>query len=153
MAQSRRRGKDVVIPIILVAFAAVYGWQAMRLPVRNIPGSVGISFVPLLLAGLLAFLSLLLFGQVLRGAVPPAGGDVPGWGQAAGVIGIIGAYIVLLVTVGFLLASPPFVAVAMWRCGARRPWFVLATAVGVTGAVWLVFWSLFGVPLPRGPLG
>ncbi len=152
MVQPKRLGRDLVVPLILLGFALAYAWQTLRLPTRNIPGSVGISFVPLLLSGLLVFLSLLLLVQGLRGPTWPAG-DVPGWGQAVSVVGIMGAYIGFLVAVGFLLASPPFLAVAMWRCGARHPWFVITTAVGITGAVWLVFWSLFGVPLPRGPLG
>lgn len=153
MVQAKRLRGDVVIPLVLVVLAAGYAWQAARLPVRDIPGTVGVSFVPLLLAGLLAFLALLLLGQGLRrGTAQAEAGDIPGWGQAAGVVLLMGAYVGLLVTVGFLVASPPFLAVAMWQCGARRPWFVFAVAIGITGTVWLVFWSLFGVPLPRGPL-
>jgi hypothetical protein len=153
MAEAKRLRVGIVVPLVLLGFAALYAWQAMRLPVRNIPGSVGISFVPLLLAGLLAVLALVLLGQGLRAADMPPPGNIPPWGQAGCVVGVMGAYVALLVTVGFLVASPLFLAVAMLRCGERRAWYILAVALGITGAVWLVFWSLFGVPLPRGPLG
>jgi hypothetical protein len=152
MEWAKRFRGDGVIPVILLIFAGGYAWLTMRLPARNIAGTVGVSLVPLLLAGLLALLALLLLAQGLRRGASPAAGEVPGWVQAGSVVGMMAVYIVALTKVGFPLATPPYLAITMWQCGARRPWYILGMAVAITTAVWIVFWSLFGVPLPRGPL-
>src|SRR3989304_9423347 len=82
MPKARRARDDLVVAPALLAFAAGYGGLALRLPERNIPGSVGLDFVPLLLAGTLAMLATgLLIGAIRRPAVAPAG-ESPGWGQA-----------------------------------------------------------------------
>jgi cytochrome b561 len=139
----------------LLAVACAYAWMAYNLPVRNIPGSVGLSFVPLLLAGLLAFLTLLLLLQgLLRGSGSPPDAGMPGWARAGAVVGLMLLYICILALtrIGFLMATPPYLALTMWQCGDRRPGFIVSTAVGVTFAIWVTFATLFAVPLPRGPL-
>lgn len=153
MKGAGRAGADIVIALVLLAFAGAYAWLALRLPERNIPGSVGLAFVPLLLAGLLAFLAGLLAVHGLRGPSPPAPPeDMPGWGQATAVVGLMVLYILAMTRIGFLLATPPYLVMTMWQAGARRPGFIALTAVGMTAAIWVVFTTLFAVPLPRGPL-
>lgn len=153
MARGRPAPADIAVPLILLAAAGGFLWLAAGLPQRNIPGSVGLAFVPTLLGALLAFLSALLLLQGLRA---PAGASAneagPGWGQAGLVLGLMAAYILAMTWVGFPLATPPFLAACMWRSGARRPAFIVAMAAVLTGAVWFVFSYLFNVPLPRGPL-
>lgn len=154
MRRAGRAGADIVIALVLLAFAGVYAWLALRLPERNIPGSVGLGFVPLLLAGLLALLAALLLLHGLRGSRPPVPSEagMPGWGQAGAVLGLIVLYILAMTRIGFLLATPPYLAITMWQAGARRPGLIALTAVGMTAAIWVVFSTLFAVPLPRGPL-
>lgn len=152
MERAKGTPGPTLVPVILLAFAGAYAWLALRLPPRNIAGTVGVSFVPLLLAALLALLALLLLGQALRHRVAVADAAVSGWLQAGTVLGMMALYIGALDRVGFLLATPPYLAVTMWLSGGRRPWSTVVLAVAITGAVWLVFWSLFRVPLPRGAL-
>jgi len=152
MPKARRARDDLVVALALLAFAAGYGGLALRLPERNIPGSVGLDFVPLLLAGTLAMLATgLLIGAIRRPAVAPAG-ESPGWGQAGLVVSVMLVYILALPYLGFWLATPPYLAVTMWQSGARRPGVILVTAMGLSLALWAVFIALFAVPLPRGSL-
>lgn len=154
MTGARRAGGDIVIALVLLVFAGAYAWLALRLPERNIPGGVGLAFVPLLLAGLLALLAALLLWHGLRESRPPAPpeAEMPGWGRAGAVVGLMVLYVLAMTRIGFLLATPPFLAITMWQAGARRPGFIALTAVGMTAAIRVVFSTLFAVPLPRGPL-
>lgn len=152
---SRSRA-DTAIAVILLGVAGGYAWLAHQLPERHIPGSVGLDFVPLLLAGLLAILAASLFVRGRRrgrGLAPPAGpaGEMPGWIQAGAVVGLMVLYVAATTRVGFLLATPVYLAVTMWQSGARRPGFIALHAIGLTLAVWVAFYTLFKVPLPRGP--
>lgn len=153
MERGRRGRPDPLIALVLLAFAGGYGWLAFNLPERNIPGSVGLDFVPKLLAGLLSLLAVLLFVQGPgRGPGDPPGAEGAGWAQAAVVVGLMVAYVAALTHLGFLLATPPYLAVSMWRTGARHPGFILLVAVAMTVAARIVFVTLFAVPLPHGLL-
>jgi hypothetical protein len=107
--------------------------------------------VPLLTAGLLGLLGLVLAVEAARGRLVDARAAAPGWGQAARVLGLLAVYVAGLAWLGYFEATLPFVALAMWLGGARSPLLVGAAAAGLALAVWLVLGALFGVPLPRGP--
>jgi len=59
------------------------------------------------------------------------------------------AYIRIMPHIGFLLSTPLFLIAAMLLFGVRRPVLVLLSGVGVTLAVYGVFYSLFQILLPR----
>lgn len=138
------------VPLAVLAVAGAWAWLARSLPLRG-PDGPGPGFVPLLLAGVLALLGVLLLVQAARGgpATTPAPG--PGWRQAALVVGLLALYTAALAHAGYVAATLPFVGLGVWLCGGRSPRLVLGTAVGFTVAVWLVLGALFGVPLPRTP--
>lgn len=138
------------VPFAVFAVAVAWAWAARCLPAGG-PEGPGPAFVPLLLCGLLACLGLGLLVQDAR-----AGGDAeraqgPDWVQAVRVLALLALYVGALAHLGYFPATLPFVAVAMWLCGARSPLLVLGTAVGFALGVWLVLTVLFAVPLPRGP--
>lgn len=149
--------------LAVLAAAGAWAWLAHGLPLGG-PEGPGPGFVPLLLAGLLALLGLLLAvardasgvsggeGPGGRGEAEGADGDAPpGWGQAALVLGLLALYVAALAHVGYVAATVAVVFLATWRCAPHRPLLALATALGLTGAVWVVLGLLLGVPLPRGP--
>jgi hypothetical protein len=137
------------VPLAVLAAATAWTWLARGLPV-GAPEGPGPAFVPLLLAGLLAFLGLaLLVHDAVAGKDERAHG--PEWTQALRVLGLLALYVTALAYLGYFPATLPFVALAMWLAGARSPAFVLGTTVGFTLALWLVLTALFAVPLPRGP--
>jgi hypothetical protein len=71
---------------------------------------------------------------------------------AGAVFGLLIFYAFLLERVGFLIATPVVMALAMVGPLRMRTWLVVALlAVGFTFGCWVIFDSLLGTPLPRGP--
>jgi hypothetical protein len=60
-------------------------------------------------------------------------------------------YLALLPFLGFLLATPLLFGALMWAAGEERPLYIAAWAVGMTAFLYLMFDSLFAVPLPSTP--
>jgi hypothetical protein len=50
---------------------------------------------------------------------------------------------------GFLASTPLFLVAAMLLFGVRRPVLILSSGVGVTLAVYWIFYSLFQILLPK----
>lgn len=136
------RGR-LAVALAVMAVAGAWGLLARRLPLGG-PEGPGEGFVPLLLAGLLGVLGLLLVIEP-RPVVPPGGA---GWGRASLVVALLALYLAVLTRVGFLVATPVYVAIAVWQCGGRAPLGIGATALGITLTVWLILVRLFQVPLP-----
>jgi hypothetical protein len=131
------------VPLAVIAVAGAWALLARRLPLHG-PEGPGEGFVPLLLAGLLGFLGLLLLTQRER-AEAWAGA---GWRRATLVVILRALYIAAMTRVGFRVATPVYVAIAVWQCGGRSRLGIAVTAFGITLAVWLALARLFHVPLP-----
>jgi hypothetical protein len=70
---------------------------------------------------------------------------------AAGTIGILVLYAFLLERVGFLIATPIAIALAMWGLVRVRSIALIAgLAIGFTVSCWAIFDALLGTPLPSG---
>jgi len=70
---------------------------------------------------------------------------------AAGTFGLLMLYAYLLEKVGFLLATPIVVVLAMAGILRLRNWLLVAAlAVGLTATCWMFFVWLLKAPLPRG---
>jgi hypothetical protein len=140
------------VPVAVLVVAGVWAWLASALPLRG-PGGPGPGFVPLLLAGVLAVLGVVLLLQAPHAGTGTEPRRGPGWRQAGVVVGLLALYVAALAHVGYVSATLPFLGLGVWLCGGRSPLLVVATAVGFTAVVWIVLGALFGVPLPRGPWG
>jgi len=144
--------RNVIVGLVLAALAVVYGVFALQLPERNIEGTPGPGFFPELTAAILLILSAALVAQGARarhadgrdGA--PRGLDMRG----AAMLGLFAAYILSLPVAGFMVASVPFAAGAMWLYGGRN-WLLLAAgAFALPLLLSLLFGQLFRIPLPHG---
>jgi len=62
------------------------------------------------------------------------------------------AFALALRPVGFILTSVVFLTAMMGLLGMRKPWLMLAVAVGVTGGIYLIFEKLLALSLPAGVL-
>ena len=58
----------------------------------------------------------------------------------------------LLKPLGFLLATPPFVALALMLMQERKPLLVVVTSLVYTAATYLIIVILLGARLPAGVL-
>ena len=110
------------------------------------------------LAGLLILLSVLLILQQTISRMPrpkeapPDRLDSREWFQTVGLLWVTAGYIALLPWLGFLLVTPVYLIAAMRLSGARWRVSVGATAVAVTGVIYVSFVYFFKVSLPSLPL-
>lgn len=161
-----RRAADAGFALAMIAVAGAVGSEAWRLP----PGlfdPLGPGVFPLIVAGLLALLGLLLLARLLLGrAVGQAetslilglDGEAPGGhrlrpGLALFTFLWLAAYVAAIASAAlpFLPATLLFLAVLGWMLSGRdRRATVIAAAValGVGGGVWLLFARVLHVPLP-----
>jgi putative tricarboxylic transport membrane protein len=61
-------------------------------------------------------------------------------------------YVVLLPTLGFLIATPLIIGIGLWLLEYRTPWKVLLIGVGFTVISFAVFSSVLSIPVPVGIL-
>jgi hypothetical protein len=76
-------------------------------------------------------------------------------GSAFRALSIWGAaivYVVLLPLVGYLVATPIFIALVLWLFSVRRPWLLVGVSLGFTVSVSLIFVLFLHVRLPTGLL-
>jgi putative tricarboxylic transport membrane protein len=153
------RRRNIAAAVGLIVCGLVYGILSWNLPERSLPGTPGPSFFPLVVTAMLLVLSVALLVRALvseRAAPAPdedaAALAVGERGLAAGALAVLLAYVVLLPTLGFVLATIPFFAVLMALFGERRPIPVVAGAVAMTAILYGLFRHGLGIFLPRGLL-
>lgn len=157
----RRLGAiEVVLPLVLLAATSVYLAAAFRISTAFSTGMVDAGFVPKLIAGLM-YLSLLV---VLRDALrrpygnhtpadrAPADRDDAGGGLAgpAKVVVLTAVYVAVFDTVGYLLATPPYVFLLFLVFGfeERSQLKRIVYAVAITAVFYGLFAEVFGIRLP-----
>ena len=151
------RRKNVIAAVVLIVFGLTYGYLAWGLPERSLPNTPGPPFFPLIVSVIVVLLSAALLFQSLGSpddtAAPDGSVTLPNarrlalWALAAFI-----AYVVLLMPLGFIVATVPFFAVLMVLFGERRPLLVAVGAVAATVILYVVFRHGFGIFLPRGLL-
>lgn len=146
------RKANIIVSGILLVFAGFYVYLITNLPSRDLPNTLGAAFMPSVLAGLLVCLCLiLLISSYLRRndsqIVSLPYKELRG---IAGLIVLITVYIKAMVYLGFILASIIFLGILTWMAGSRKPVEILIASVGVTIAVYLLFYKFFNVQLPAG---
>lgn len=62
-------------------------------------------------------------------------------------------YVIALIPLGFLLATPLAIAAGLWALNVRRPTTMAVTGIVYTVVAFLIFNQVLSVPLPLGPLG
>jgi putative tricarboxylic transport membrane protein len=144
---------DRVLGLILVLVALAWLWLAFTyIPGPRAAGETGPRAFPVLLGVVLAGLGVALSFNPR----PPAVETVAPVTRreaavAAGTIGVLVLYAFLLERVGFLVATPVAIALAMWGLvRVRSAVRIAALAIGFTVGCWAIFDALLGTPLPRG---
>lgn len=159
--------KDLVGGFVLLALAGAYYWSATTIPQSMLDDAFGARGLPVILAGLLAFLAVILIAQSLlnmraarASAVhDPAGttdGDEGEYGaglpRALGFLLIGVGYVLLLPVLGYPISIGLMIATIALFEGAERNWKIPATAVFGGVLFWLLFDKLLGVAQPSGIL-
>lgn len=146
---------DLVIGLLLAAVSGAVFHLARGLPS---PPFVPLppSFFPRLVAGLLAFLAVLLALRGLRSfRRPPDGPPAERLAPAAIVFVVLGAYVALIPVLGFFASTFLFLLAFGWLLGERTPRGLLRPAVVAavtTVACYVVFTRYLRVLFPEGLL-
>jgi putative tricarboxylic transport membrane protein len=149
---------NLLLGAMLAIFGGWYLWLTTAAPHRRLPHDPGIMFVPRILACGLIFLSVLLILQQIVSRlprpeeVPPDQLGSREWFRTFGLFVLTVTYTALLPWLGFLLATPVYLAAAILLSGARWRVSTGVTAVLVTGVIYVSFVYFFRVSLPPTPL-
>ncbi len=123
---------------------------------RIVSAAVGPWFFPSLAAGALGVCSLIgLASLVVRTSRESDREARQEADESAGPLsaavflaaGVLGLYTLAIEQLGFVLATPVFLAAAIWFWGYRRLWPVAICAIGATLVIQFAFSRLFGIPL------
>lgn len=157
-----RRDLGVCLGVVLLGLFILYG--AFRIEQGIYKDAIGSSSFPYALGAVITLGGGVLVLRRLRdlrrdeGYVAPAEGTADEAGhpasalRAASVMGATLAYILLMVPLGYLLATPLFVATALVVMKERRPGVVASCALLWTIGSYLIFAQFLRVRLPLGPL-
>jgi putative tricarboxylic transport membrane protein len=141
---------DISISLALIVIAGI-----MIHTSRSFPGAqgadVGASFFPVILSSLLIFLSLLLILTSIKNkAVETRTAGKSEWKKVVFGMGFTFIYFVLLIYLGYVVATPIFLAAMMWMFNYRRIIQVVFWSLLITGVIYVCFAMLLQVPLPSG---
>ena len=146
---------NVILAALLIALGIFYAYLAANLPDRNLPNTLGSDFMPWVLVGCLLFLSLLLLIKTVFGGSPEQFDFSISPKEGFGVIFLtvcVFAYVKLMILIGFVLATPIFLALLMLITGSRKWKEIVMVSIFATFSIYLLFQKIFQVILPRGEL-
>ena len=145
-------GSGRIGALLFLGVVLVYGWGSTQLT-ASLPGDVvGPAFFPRLLTALGILLGILLLFQGGSGSnkdqVADGGSDITAMVPAAMLLG----YVMVFEDLGFLLATPLFLAISFRYFGHPGWAGILGYSVTVTAVVFCLFHYLLDIRLPLGPL-
>jgi hypothetical protein len=146
------RRADLLVGIGLLALAAFYFQQSFAITVGFAADRLGPTFFPRLLALALGGCALVLIARALRGRSDPAPLPVVRLPLLLGTLGLTAAYALLLAPLGYLLATPLYVAALVLLLGYQSRAGLARAGRGVTIVLYLVFARALKVLVPMGPL-
>lgn len=143
---------NILVSIALLVFSGFYAILIARLPSRDLPHTLGAAFVPWVLAGLLAILSLILLISTITSrddntTVVLPKRDLFG---ITGLLLLIALYVKLMSYLGFIPVSLVFLGILTWAAGSRKPLGIAVFSITTTTLIYLLFQKFFGVQLPAG---
>jgi hypothetical protein len=143
---------NIIVSITLLVFSGFYGVMIYRLPSRDLPNTLGAAFVPWVLAGLLAGLSLMLLVNTISNKDDNTTVSLPKRDLfgITGLLVLIALYVKLMSYLGFIPVSIVFLALLTLVAGSRKPLGILVFSVSTTTIVYLLFQKFFNVQLPAG---
>jgi putative tricarboxylic transport membrane protein len=150
------RRADQLTGIIMLIFSVAVIEGARRMPPSGTFGP-GAGFLPFWLGAAMAILSIILLVNATREPVQTSGRSPFPKGRAIvsilETVGALAAFIFLLETLGFLLATALLTAFLL-RVVEREGWLTTVTvALANAAGLYVVFRILLGVSLPKNTFG
>ena len=148
------RKANIIISIILLSFTAFYAYLIINLPARDLPNTLGAAFVPWVLDGILAGLSVILLissilAKDLDGKISLPRRELLG---ITFLLILIVCYVKLMGYFGFVPVSVVFLGILTWIAGARKPVEIAVFSIATASLVYLLFNKFFKVQLPTGSI-
>ncbi|HET9664306.1 MAG TPA: tripartite tricarboxylate transporter TctB family protein [Burkholderiales bacterium] len=141
----------------LLVLAAAWLWLVFAyIPGARQPGEPGPRAFPVLLGAVLAVLGALVTASAFRSSADRVPDETPRatWREvamAAGTFGLLLLYAFLMEKLGFVVATPIIVVLALAGILRVRNWLLIGSlAGGLTAVCWMFFVWLLKAPLPRG---
>ena len=139
---------DRVAAAGLLVLAALIVLEARTFTVGFLADPLGPRAVPYLVAGFLAASGLLI---CIKPGPDPVWPPMSVWRRVSMSVTALGVYALLIDPLGFMLATVSVVSVLSLIFGGRLKQS-LTSALVFTGALYLLFVYLLGIPLPAGDL-
>jgi hypothetical protein len=143
--------RDRVAGVALLVFAAAVMLEDRAFPLGTIT-KPGPGYMPMLLAGILAAMAVLV---IWAGGRSPAWTSLD-WSEWRHAVAILAACVfaaLALERFGYRLTVIILVSFLLWVVERKRPAVTVATALGLSLGTFYVFSTLLRVPLPLGPGG
>ncbi|MBI1170110.1 tripartite tricarboxylate transporter TctB family protein [bacterium] len=140
---------DRIFGGIGLALAAFYVWAATTIELSFISDPVGPKTFPFIIGGLFALASLAI---LLRPDAPPEWPSMTRLAEIAAGVAVMVAYVYLLPSAGFVIATALGTAYLSWRLGAA-PVSAVVAGLATSGGIFVVFHLVLGLTLAKGPLG
>jgi len=155
---------DLALALAILAFGAFYYYLADNLRIARVYDPLGPAMFPKILAVIVILASLWLVAKRLwqwrrePGWIIEAEGeeDVPGFPASLLRVLVMAAltslYVLSLPRLGYIIATPPSLALGLAILGVRNWKLLLGLPLGATIVLYLAFAMFLGVGLPLGPL-
>ena len=151
MSHISERSSDLWIGAGLLGFCGFAAWRTTYVRQGFANTAAGPSFVPWLMIGLIAFLSIVMIVRALRrhdgGEAVPMPERRTLLTMGAFAIGLF-AYAAAFMPLGYLPATLAAFIIGLLLLGERNWLVVILFPIAMTAAVWLGFTRLLGVWLP-----
>lgn len=144
----------VVVPVLLIAFAATYYMEAGTIEVRFADGPVGPPDFPKVLAvALVAAVAVVVVTEWRSGGNAAPRVAMRDLGVVALVLSAAAIYVAVFAAAGFAVSTLLLSAalLAIFSRGAMGAPAILLQALAITAAVYLLFAVVFDVRLPPPP--
>jgi putative tricarboxylic transport membrane protein len=149
--------KNLIMPAVLLAFAAYLGVGIVTMTVPDGTRFPGPGFFPGLIATGLAVFAVLLIVRALRAPHQEPSGDGSGvgldWASFAWIVAGFGGFIALLPVLGWIIGAGLLFWAMARGFGERR--YLRSLIIGLTASslVYIAFDMALGMSLPSGILG
>ncbi len=152
-----KRRSDALVAVIFLMFSVFYGIGAQQLPKAHLEEVIEANVYPLVLAALLAALSVSLLLRSFRTRQPSAENPFPSREIIRQILFLFAAliiYILLFRTIGYLTGTILFmVGTLRFMDRSRSLVSVIFLSLLVSGICYVLFVVLFQIPVPPGIIG
>lgn len=149
------RHADRVVGVLLIALGMLTLYGSRNLPSTAVSTDIGAGAFPMVYAGILIVLAILL---ILNAHTTPGTQAEQNEDSRPSLLRVLGGgaltlvYIISIPFTGFPVATPVFMFVLMWLLGFRRILPSLCISAGFTAVLYLAFEVGMSVALPVGSL-